>query len=396
MKNEVVGANILTRFLDTSAFGLLSSAFPVVPLGEPYWNAATYRAILRCVFSASVIDGTAIGDLRSLLIEVLGVEDALLCNSGSCALEIALRACGVGKNDEVVIPTFCCSAVVPPILAVGALPVLADIGPELNLTVESVDAALTRKTQAIIVPHLFGNPADIGAIVALARAKNVRVIDDAAQALGATVGSRAVGTFGDVGILSFGKEKICFGLGGGAVLSATRNSQAGDLVARLCQPKVSPTLQNLFSTLMWLCWRRWTLPLQKALSHEIPRDPTHRRLHIERKRWQISTRLSHELSCKHCAKISLLVVFVSKSIESCSETSVDWNLLRIARDLPRLPRSSGSHRRDEARTQRSPFSVPWPRRDTRCRAVMCPCITSPVAPCVSGTGYPTRTVFGPT
>ena len=220
MKDEVIGANVLTRFSDTSTFRLLPSAFPVVPLGEPYWNAATYRAILRSLFSASVIEGTAIGDLRSLVIETLGVEDALLCSSGSCALEIALRACGVGKNDEVVIPTFCCSAVVPPILAVGALPVLADIGPELNLTVETVDAALTRKTRAIIVPHLFGNPADIGAIVALAGAKNIRVIDDAAQALGATIDGRAVGTLRRCrdhefrqreNLLRFGRRRCSFG-----------------------------------------------------------------------------------------------------------------------------------------------------------------------------------------
>ena len=172
----------------------------------------------------------------------------------------------MGKDDEVVIPTFCCSAVVPPIVAVGALPVLADVGPELNLTVETVDAVLTRKTRAIIVPHLFGNPADIGAIVALARAKNIRVIDDAAQALGATIDRRALGTFGDAGIVSFGKEKICSGLGGGAVLSSTRNSQAGDLAARLSRPTGLPTLQSLFSTLLWRCWRRWTLPLQPVLS----------------------------------------------------------------------------------------------------------------------------------
>jgi dTDP-4-amino-4,6-dideoxygalactose transaminase len=74
-----------------------------------------------------------------------------------------------------------------------------------------------------------------------------------------------VGTFGDIGIISFGKEKICFGLGGGAVLSP-RNSQVGDLAARLLQPTVLPTLQNLFSALLWRCWRRWTLPLQQALS----------------------------------------------------------------------------------------------------------------------------------
>ena len=135
------------------------------------------------------------------------------------ALEIALRACGVREGGEVVIPTFCCTSVVPPILAVGAQPVLADVGEELNITAKTIEAALTDRTTAIIVPHLFGNPADIDAIVDLARPKNIRVIDDAAQALGATIDGRPVGSFGNAGILSFGSEKVCSGLGGGVIVS---------------------------------------------------------------------------------------------------------------------------------------------------------------------------------
>ncbi|MBI2535103.1 MAG: DegT/DnrJ/EryC1/StrS family aminotransferase, partial [Deltaproteobacteria bacterium] len=170
----------------------------------PYWSGATYRGILRSVLTGRVVTGPDLNQIQSLVIETLGVEEAVLCGSGSLALEIALRACGVGQHDEVVIPTFCCTAVVPPVLAVGAVPVFADVGAELNITVETVDAALTKKTKAVIVPHLFGNPADIGAIIDLARGKNIRVIDDAAQALGATIDGRPVGSFGDAGILSFG------------------------------------------------------------------------------------------------------------------------------------------------------------------------------------------------
>src|SRR5258708_8251226 len=121
----------------------------------PYWNGATYRSVLRSIYSGRVIDGTDLDDLRSRLVQELGVEDALLCGSGSFALEIALRACKVERGDEVVIPTFCCTAVVAPILAAGAVPVLADIGEELNLTVETVRPVLTQETPAIIVPHLF-------------------------------------------------------------------------------------------------------------------------------------------------------------------------------------------------------------------------------------------------
>jgi perosamine synthetase len=177
------------------------------------------------------------------------------------ALEIALRAYGVGRGDEVIIPTFCCTAVVSPVLAVGAVPVLADVGAELNITAETANAALTKKTKAIIVPHLFGNPAEIGAIVDFARDKNIRVIDDAAQALGATIDGRPVGSFGDVGILSFGSEKICFGLGGGVVVYRNKELFSGAVALDLAPDQIFTSLRTLLSTIFSRRWRRWTLPL---------------------------------------------------------------------------------------------------------------------------------------
>jgi dTDP-4-amino-4,6-dideoxygalactose transaminase len=238
-----------------------------VPLSVPYWSGVTYRAILRSLISGSVINGPDLGNLRSALIERLGVEEAVLCGSGSLALEIALRVCGVREGDEVVIPTFCCTSVVPPILAVGAHPVLADIGEELNITAETVEAVLTNKTTAIIVPHLFGNPVDINSIVDVARSKNIRVIDDAAQALGATINGRPVGSFGDAGILSFGSEKVCFGLGGGVFVSRDKKNLNSGSRMELPPARLSPTLRTLFSTLAWRRWRRWTLPAQACLFH---------------------------------------------------------------------------------------------------------------------------------
>jgi dTDP-4-amino-4,6-dideoxygalactose transaminase len=252
----------------------LTSHFYRVPLAVPYWNRATYGQILRSLCSGSIIEGAAVHDLRSQVIETLGVREAVLCGSGSLALEIALRACGVTRGDEVVIPTFCCSAVVPPILTVGAIPVLADVGEELNLTVDTVGAVITQKTKAIIVPHLFGNPADIGAIIELARQKNIRVIDDAAQALGATIDGRPVGSFGDAGVLSFGSEKICSGLGGGAAISSQKDFLTERSMVGLAPARCFSTLASFLSTLVWRRWRRWTLPMQAVFSASKSRSPT--------------------------------------------------------------------------------------------------------------------------
>jgi dTDP-4-amino-4,6-dideoxygalactose transaminase len=208
------------------------------------------------------------------LTQTLGVADVVLCGSGSLALELALRACGVGRGDEVIVPTFCCTTVIPPILAVGALPVLADASDNLNVNAAAIEAVLSERTKAVIVPHLFGNPAAIGSILDLLRGKNIRVIDDAAQALGATIADQPVGSFGDVGILSFGSEKVCFGLGGGAVVS--RHKEIFERISEIClpPPNILNSLLHLFSAIFWRRWRRWTLPLHTALSYGKSRGPS--------------------------------------------------------------------------------------------------------------------------
>jgi len=239
-----------------------------VPLTTPYWQRSTYRSICRSLGAGCIVAGSAIDELHRLFLREMQADQALLCGSGSLALELALRGCEVGPGDEVVLPTFCCAAVVLPVLAVGATAVLADVGPELNLTVDTVGAALTQKTKAIIVPHLFGNPAGIGAIVELAHARNIRVIDDAAQALGATIDGRPVGSFGDAGIVSFGVEKVCSGLGGGALLTRNRNFPGGNFVAALARPKTLPTFENLLSVLVRRRWRRWTWPFDAGLRNK--------------------------------------------------------------------------------------------------------------------------------
>jgi dTDP-4-amino-4,6-dideoxygalactose transaminase len=253
----MTAATVLSRPASGRSEWIEMQAWPHVALAVPDWNGATYRSILRSLFAASIVDGPDLDKLRSAVIEGLGVTSALLCSSGSVALEIALCACGVGRGDEVIIPTFCCTSVV--------FPVLADMGEDLNITPETVEAAITEKTKAIIVPHLFGNPADINGIMDLARGRNIWVIDDAAQALGADVESRPVGSFGDAGVLSFGCEKICSGIGGGVVVFRHHEMLAGILKKHLPPPGGFLTVQSLLSTMIWHRWRRWTRPLQPLL-----------------------------------------------------------------------------------------------------------------------------------
>lgn len=238
----------------------------VVPYCVPFWTRATYTALVKCVFMGRIIDGPDVGRLAGRIADLLGVPACVPCGSGRAGIALALKATGVGPNAEVVIPTFCCPSIITPVLAVGATPVLADIGSELNLTPETVDAALTSRTRAVIVPHLFGNPADVDAIAELCAPRRVVVIDDAAQALGATLRDRMVGTFGNAGILSFGNGKVCFGTGGGVLLS-----RDPELVRRARGMSPVPdrwtaALGRALSVLLWRRGRQWFLPLERLLT----------------------------------------------------------------------------------------------------------------------------------
>ncbi len=246
---------------------------PQVPLAVPFWNGATFQSIRHCLLNGQIVNGPELGALQAALRETLDVSAVMLCASGSLALETALRALGIGRGDDVLVPALCCSAVIQPILAVAAVPVLADVGQELNMTPATVKASLTTNTRAIIVPHLFGNPAEIGAIAELARIKNIQVIDDAAQALGATIAGRPVGALGNAGVISFGREKICSGLGGGAVIfpDGELGARAGNI--QLPLPARSALLNNLLATLFWHRWRRGSEPLRRALPVRFRREP---------------------------------------------------------------------------------------------------------------------------
>jgi dTDP-4-amino-4,6-dideoxygalactose transaminase len=229
--------------------------------------------MIRCLLSGQAIVGSDLAELNSWIAEELGVQDAILCGSGSLALELALRSCDVRSGDEVVVPTFCCTTIISPILAVGASPVLADVGDDLNLTAATVEPSLSKRTRAIIVPHLFGNPAEIDSIIDLTRGRDIRVIDDAAQALGATLDGRKLGTFGDAGILSFGNEKVCSGLGGGVLVSRKREVLKPGAEFELAAADFFIALRSLSSTLIWHRWRRWSVPLREALSDAAATDP---------------------------------------------------------------------------------------------------------------------------
>jgi len=163
----------------------------------------------------------------------IGCAHAVGVNSGTDALAIALRALGLGSGDEVITTPFSFVATAEAIVMAGARPIFADIDAvTLNIDPASVEARLSPRTRAIIPVHLFGTPAPVEELMALAQPRGIAVIEDAAQAFGAEVGGRKVGGFGQAGAFSFFPSKPLGGCGDGGMVT-TNDADVAAAVRRL-------------------------------------------------------------------------------------------------------------------------------------------------------------------
>ena len=151
----------------------------------------------------------------------IGVKYAIGVGSGTEALHIALKVCGVNAGDEVITVSHTAVATVAAIALTGAVAVLVDIEPEsYNMDPSKLEAAITSKTKAIIVVHLYGHPADMVPIIQIARERGIRVIEDCAQAHGAMYEGKRVGAWGDMACFSFYPTKNLGSIGdGGAIVT---------------------------------------------------------------------------------------------------------------------------------------------------------------------------------
>ena len=179
------------------------------------------EAFLRVLRSGHFILGPEVERFERALAEFTGAKHALGVSSGTDAILLALMALGIGPGDEVLCPSFTFFATAGCVARVGATPVFVDSCPVcFNLDVRDAARRITPRTKAIIPVHLFGQAAEMDGVLALARQHGLRVIEDAAQALGATYRGKQVGTLGDFGTISFYPSKNLGALGdAGALLT---------------------------------------------------------------------------------------------------------------------------------------------------------------------------------
>lgn len=199
-----------------------AASLPFIPFAKPTIDAATIAAVGDVMRSGWLTgNGQKLRDFESRLSEYFGGRPVRCFNSGSCTMAIALRVAGIGPGDEVITTPNSWPATANVILEVGATPVFADIDPRThNIDLDKVEAAVSPRTRAIIPVHMCGLPCDMDKLYALATRHSLRVVEDAAQAIGSTWSGKRIGAFGDLVSFSFQVNKnIMSGEGGCLVVN---------------------------------------------------------------------------------------------------------------------------------------------------------------------------------
>ena len=174
------------------------------------------EAVAAVISSGNIAEGEVVHRFENAFANRIGASQAVAVSSGTAALHLTLLAMEIGPGDEVIFPGYVCTALLQAVQYVGASPIIAEIDPAtFNIDPDDVQKRITARTKAIIVPHMFGLAADLDKLLEL----NVPIIEDCAQAVGATYHQKPLGTFGDAAIFSFYATKVLTTGEGGMVLS---------------------------------------------------------------------------------------------------------------------------------------------------------------------------------
>ena len=160
----------------------------------------------------------------------VGVKYAIGVNTGTDALYLSVRALGFGPGDEVITVGHTFVATIGAITQCGATPILVDVAEDYNIDVNKIEEVITKKTKGIIPVHLNGHPCDMGKIMEIAKKHNIKVIEDAAQALGSKFNGKMIGSFGDTSIFSFYPAKMLGAPGDGGIICTDDNALAHKLI----------------------------------------------------------------------------------------------------------------------------------------------------------------------
>jgi perosamine synthetase len=204
----------------------------MIPLSSPDITEAEIAAVTAVLRTPQLCMGPELAAFEKALAEYHSMPHAVAVSSGTAGLHIALITLGIGEGDEVIVPSFAFIAVANAVAQIGAKPVFADVDAvTLNLTAESVAAVVTPRAKAMIAVHTFGIPADMEGLREVARRHGLVIIEDACEAIGARIGEKRTGAFGDLSIFGFYPNKQITTGEGGAVLA--HSAEHADRLERL-------------------------------------------------------------------------------------------------------------------------------------------------------------------
>ncbi len=208
---------------------------PILDLKPQYHSikAEIHTAIDRVLESGAFIMGPDVKLFEQEVAEYLGVKHAIGVNSGTDALVIGLRALGIGAGDEVITTPFSFFATAESISNVGAKPIFVDIDANtFNIDASQIESQITPRTKAIVPVHLYGRPANMGEIRAIATKYQLKIVEDCAQSFGAKYAGKQTGSIGDVGAFSFFPSKNLGAYGDGGLI-ATNDDRVAELARML-------------------------------------------------------------------------------------------------------------------------------------------------------------------
>lgn len=210
---------------DSKRSGFCAMSDLPVPHSRPTLTDAEKEAVASVLESGQIAQGARVHEFEKRFSAYIGRKDAAATSSGTAALHLALLALGVTDNDDVIVPSFVCTAVLNAVLYTGANPVVADVDPEThNISADSVRKTVTEQTKAIIVPHMFGCPAEMEKLSEL----GIPIIEDCAQAVGSDYKGQKAGNFGILSVFSFYATKVLTTGEGGMVVG-----DSDEIVARV-------------------------------------------------------------------------------------------------------------------------------------------------------------------
>lgn len=189
---------------------------PIIAHSKPLLGDEEIGAVVRVLHSGQIAQGKKVEEFEAKVADYIGSKFAIAVSSGTAALHLALLGLGIRRGDEVILPSYVCPSPYLAILHAGATPRLADINPsDYNIDARAAKKELSKRTKAIIVPHMFGTPADIRELSNI----GIPIVEDCAQAFGAEYEGVKVGGLGKVSIFSFYATKMITTGEGGMVLT---------------------------------------------------------------------------------------------------------------------------------------------------------------------------------